>query len=75
MDTNFKERQQKSWKRTRCIRDIVMALSILSVGVLVFFSDTLGLNLELDETMRYLFSGLCLLYGSFRLYRGLKENE
>jgi hypothetical protein len=75
MDTNFKERQQKSWKRTRFIRDVVMALSILSVGALVFFSDTLGLNLELDETMRYLFGGLCLLYGSFRLYRGLKENQ
>jgi hypothetical protein len=29
---------------------------------------------DIDQSFRYMFGGICLLYGGFRLYRGLKKN-
>ncbi len=75
MDNSFRERQQKSYARMRKIRDISMGIIILLIGVLMFFADKLGLALNVsDPLMRYLFGGLCLLYGGFRFYRGMQND-
>ena len=75
MENTFRERQQKSYNKMRRIRDISMGIIILLIGVLMFFADKLGLALNIDDPwMKYLFGGLCLLYGGFRFYRGM-QNE
>lgn len=62
----------------RSIKDIAMAIIILTIGLLMFFGDrfqfTRTLMLGKDPVIRYLFGGLCALYGGFRLYRGIKQN-
>lgn len=74
MEQNFRERQKQGYNNLRRVRDITMALLILGIGSIVFFATELKLDLEIDNTMRYLFAGLCLLYGGFRLYRGIKQD-
>jgi hypothetical protein len=53
-----------------------MGLIILGIGVVMLFNDKLGLNLfeEMNPIMIYAFSGLCIIYGVFRLYRGIKKD-
>jgi hypothetical protein len=53
-----------------------MAGLILAMGFILFFGDKFGLDLiaGLDPVIRYGFGGLCLLYGSFRVYRGIKHD-
>ncbi len=63
----------------RVIYDLGMALIILSVALVMLLGDKLGNNAlqsfikNLDPTIRYMFGGLCVLYGGFRLYRGVKH--
>jgi len=46
----------------------------LSVGVVVLLAPKLKLNVAVDDTARYLFFGLCVLYGGFRIYRGTQKD-
>jgi hypothetical protein len=76
MDNNYKERNRKSYIMMRMIYDLTMGLLILSMGLLMLFGDRLEIAfiVELDPVIRYLFGGLCLIYGGFRLYRGIKRD-
>lgn len=79
MNSDPRERQRKSYILMRVIYDLGMALIILSVALVMLLGDKLGNNAlqnfitHLDPTIRYMFGGLCVLYGGFRLYRGLKH--
>jgi hypothetical protein len=42
--------------------------------LLIIFADKLGIGIRTDKTISYLFGGLCLLYGPFRLYRGFRKD-
>jgi len=52
---------------------------VLAMAVVMLFGDRLGVDAieqfitPIDPVLRYLFGGLCLLYGFFRLYRGIKK--
>lgn len=73
-----RERQRKRYNNVRSIKDIVMALLILTVGALMIFGDkfqfTRAMMADKDPVIKYLFGGLCALYGGFRLYRGIKQD-
>jgi hypothetical protein len=75
MENKFRERSQKGYTNFRKVYDITMALLFLAVGASMFFIDKLGLNLVFTEEpmYKYGFAGICLLYGGFRLYRGIKQ--
>ena len=75
MDNDFRDRQRKNYNTMRNVYNITMGILILGIGLLMFFSDKVGLTLfeQFDKVMIYAFGGLCLLYGGFRLYRGLKK--
>ena len=80
MENDYRQNQRKSYILMRTVYDITMALLILSIGVIMLAGDKLGSEtlknfiLDRDPMMRYLFGGLCILYGGFRLYRGIKRN-
>jgi len=74
MATDFEEKKRKAYSLRRSLMDYGMGIIIAGIGVFVAFSDRLGLVIELDPIFRYLFIGLCLLYGGFRIYRGYKKN-
>jgi hypothetical protein len=78
MENEFRDRQRRNYNSMRSIYNISIGILILGIGLLMFFNEKVGLNLteQFDGSlMIYLFGGLCLLYGSFRLYRGLKKDE
>ena len=79
MENEFGNKQRKSYNLMRRSMHLTMAILILGVGVVMLWGDKMG-NAKLrdfiedkDPMMRNLFGGLCLIYGSFRLYRGLKK--
>jgi hypothetical protein len=78
METEFKERQKKSYNLMRMSYDITIAILLLGMSVLMLFADKLGIEqlaTEDNEFFRYFFGGICLLYGGFRLYRGVKREN
>lgn len=54
--------------------DYGMGGVILAVGVVVLLAPKLKLDVAVDDTARYIFFGLCVLYGGFRIYRGTQKD-
>lgn len=75
MNSGFEERKQKSYMVMRMTYDLVMAVLFLSMAVIMLFAVQLKLEqfTGVDPMFRYLFGGICLLYGGYRLYRGIKR--
>ena len=76
MNNELEKRRRKSYMQMRMVYDFTMGAIIFAMSVILFFGDKFGLDLiaGLDPVMRYSFAGLCLLYGSFRIYRGIKHD-
>lgn len=75
MATDFDEKRRKAHASRRSFMDYGMGIVIAGFGVFFAISDQLGIEFKnVDPTVRYLFAGLCLLYGAFRIYRGYKKN-
>jgi len=76
MESSYRDKQRKSYNLMRTVYNITMGLIILGIGVVMLFNDKLGLNLfqDMNPMMIYAFSGLCIIYGAFRLYRGIKKD-
>ena len=59
----------------RSIADIGMGVLYSAAGLFFGFKEMMGVELDFPpEPFSYLFGGLCLLYGGFRIYRGVKKN-
>ncbi len=75
----YKNKQRKSAALARRIYNISFGIIIVIIGLIVLFidkihNDTLTQYFDLsDALLRYMFGGLCLIYGIFRLYRGIKK--
>lgn len=80
METELREKQRKSFTLMRSVRDFTMAVLYLSMAVVLFFGEhwKIGHMIALNETwgitFSYFFGSICLLYGGFRLYRGIKKD-
>ncbi len=76
METNFRDRQERGYRIMRMTKDITMSLLLLAMSAAMFFAAQLKLEqiASLDITFRYMFGGICFLYGAFRLYRGIKSD-
>jgi len=79
MSNDYKERRQRSSSQLRMVYNISMGILVLAMAAVMLFGDRLGVDAieqfisPIDPVLRYLFGGLCLLYGAFRLYRGIKK--
>jgi len=76
MQDSFRDKQQKSYTLMRMTYDLAMAVLILGMAVVLLFSERLKIDQisSIDATFRYLFGGISILYGGFRLYRGIKRD-
>lgn len=74
MDNDFDEKRRRTYAGRRSIMDIGMGLVIAAFGVFFATADKMGIKFGIDNSMRFAFAGLCLLYGAFRMYRGFKKN-
>lgn len=74
MDT--RERSERSYRFFRRIYDFTMATLILGSGVLMLGAKWFKVDavLNIDADFRVIFGAMCLLYGGFRLYRGIKQD-
>lgn len=77
MENDFRVKQKKSYNLMRMSYDLTIAILLLGMSVLMLFADKLKIEQltgKDNDFFRYFFGGLCLLYGSFRLYRGFKRD-
>ena len=64
----------------RSVYDMGVGAFITIIGVIMLFGSKLGVPAlkvfveDRDPFLLGIFGGLCLLYGGFRLYRGIKKN-
>ena len=64
----------KGYRLRRSIMDYGMGVIIFGLGILFLLAPRFGIVLSIDDLFRYLFGGLCIIYGLFRIYRGYKKN-
>jgi len=76
MDAGFEEKKQRGYAMMRMTYDLVMAVLFLAMAVGMLAAEKLHVEqlIAVDPVFRYLFGGICLLYGGFRLYRGIKRD-
>jgi hypothetical protein len=76
MDSGYERKKQKSYTIMRMTYDLVMAVLILGMAAVLLLAEKMNLEffMSIDPVFRYLFGGICLLYGGFRLYRGIKRD-
>lgn len=59
----------------RSVTDLTMGILYSLMGLFFGFKDVVGWEFDFPpEPFSYLFGGLCLIYGVFRIYRGVKKN-
>ena len=74
MAIDFEEKKKKDYSLRRAIMDYGMGVMIAGFGVFFAIAHKIGFEFNIEPLFRYLFAGLCLLYGGFRIYRGYKKN-
>jgi hypothetical protein len=59
----------------KSIMDLGMGLIYIGVGFMILFAKKIGLNNDfVESTPGKIFAGLLMLYGLWRIYRGIKKN-
>ncbi len=74
MEKDQQDKRIKWYILRRSITDYGMGVLYIGFSLLLFFPKKVGFNFEWDPLIRYMFGGICVLYGSFRLYRGFKKD-
>ncbi|TDO26844.1 hypothetical protein [Sediminibacterium goheungense] len=76
MELDFREKQRKSYRTMRMIYDLSMAVFILGMAFVLLLAEQLKIEqiMMLDPMYRYLMGSVSVLYGAFRLYRGIKRD-
>jgi hypothetical protein len=73
-DIKDESHRAKGYRMRRSIMDYGMGIIIICLGFFFLLASRLGITFNIDDKFRYLFGGLCILYGFFRVYRGYKKN-
>jgi hypothetical protein len=74
MENEAPDRRKRLYALRRAILDYGIGIIIMGFGIFLLIAPKLGFSFQIDDLNRYMFSGLCLLYGGFRAYRGSKKN-
>ena len=68
-------KRRRAYANRRSIMDIGMGFIYAAMGGFFLLTRQLGFNMDFPpQPFNYIFGGLCLLYGGFRIYRGFKKN-
>lgn len=68
--------REKGYVRMRSIMDIGMGLLWTAMGFFLVFIKKISpdMALRFDTTLFKVFAAVCIIYGLFRIYRGVKKN-
>jgi hypothetical protein len=59
----------------RTLMDVGMGIIYIGVSLFILFAKKLRFEgVVFDPPFNYIFAGICIAYGSFRIYRGVKKN-
>jgi hypothetical protein len=77
MENRARDSRDKNFRIMRMIYDLTMGLLMGALGAGMILAEKLGFVQVLDwgATMRYSFGAIFLLYGVFRIYRGIKQTS
>ncbi len=70
MDMDERMERSGTYSAFRTSLDIGMGAVYIIIGVIVFNIRYFG-TMELSATTAYIFGGMLVLYGAFRIYRGI----
>lgn len=74
MITDNSEKRDQRYVTMRSIKDYGMGGLYLLIGAFMIYPKVFGLGtIDVDPLIRYIFGGICLIYGSWRIYRGYKK--
>ena len=73
---DYEQQRRKQITRMRSIMDYTMGILFFFIGVYFLIYDKMGWSIFSREPspLDYLFGGLFILYGIWRIYRGYKKN-
>ena len=76
MIEEYENQKRRQVSNMRSIMDYVMGFLFLAIGLYFLLYEKLGINYfnRLPSSTDYLFGGLFVLYGIWRIYRGYKKN-
>jgi hypothetical protein len=75
MRTETEDKRTKSYLLMRSMLDYGMGALYLGVGLFMIFPEKLGFEMEgFDKVFRFIFGGICILYGAWRVYRGIRKD-
>jgi hypothetical protein len=68
--------REKNMILMKSIMDYGMGTLWFSMGIFIIFVKNIkpDLQSQFDDPMMKIFGGICIIYGSFRIYRGYKKN-
>ena len=67
------ERRKKNYVLRRSLMDIGMGVIITCIGIFYAIAHKFGYEFNIEPLYRYSLSGLFIIYGAFRIYRGLQK--
>lgn len=68
-------KRRRAYANRRSIMDIGMGFIYAAMGGFFLLARQFGFTMDFPPVpFNYIFGGLCLLYGGFRIYRGFKKN-
>lgn len=74
----FREKRRSTYRQMRMMKDLTMSIIILAMSFVMFFGKKIQALKPImehkDPLLVNIFGGLCLVYGSFRLYRSIKRD-
>jgi hypothetical protein len=74
-EKRIEDKRQRMYANRRAIMDYGMGLIYTVMGLFFLFSERFGVTLQFPTPpFSWIFAGLCLVYGGFRIYRGFKKN-
>jgi hypothetical protein len=74
MAEDYEDRKQRAYVNRRSITDLGMGIIYIGMSLLMVFASKVGLDAVFSAPFNYVFGGICLLYGGFRIYRGVRRN-
>lgn len=75
MTNDIEKRRARSYANRRSLMDIGMGIIYAGMGGFFAFKEFFGVQFDFPAApFSYIFGGLCILYGGFRIYRGLSKN-
>lgn len=75
MAVNHEENRRKAYTNRRSMMDLGMGIIYAGMGGFFLLAEFFGIYMEFPtKPFSYIFGGLCLVYGGFRIYRGVRRN-